>query len=441
MNKEINDEKNQKQEIKKNIIQPLKTRKKPKGYSRFLRNVIKDKTKVMKEIIKNRFIKWRKDALKGKIKKTVMIRISVSKPKDPKPKYQISKAHPKEQSKSVNKNDFKSVNINPNMYNRQNINNIRTQNIAQIEKEDNAFKKNENKNILVKNKDKEIEKEKIYKKINVSNTREMKPEKILEKNKAIPAPTINRNDKKQIIKKNVIPKININNDRINKSGNINKPIQIQNQDRYNSYNKIKTPSSNNNVVSVISSFSNKKYNTHENKFPKENNYVKKNNQNETKDKTPRINTNSRYIVNNTYTPIPIKTVKIDLNEKKYNNKTVNRQNNNQYLYDNLSYDKNKPQNKLLYNNYTYQRRNNNSDNRSIHNYSVKTEDNNNDHSSIYSRSRKDSSHTYGPTTLKNNLKNGKITVIQHYRGERKRYDNYDNNTYNANKYKNKLNFV
>ena len=44
----------------------LKTRKKLKGYCRFLRNVIKEKSKSLKEIMQNRFIKWRKDSRKYK---------------------------------------------------------------------------------------------------------------------------------------------------------------------------------------------------------------------------------------------------------------------------------------------------------------------------------------------------------------------------------------
>ena len=57
----------------KNNNLSLKEKKKPKGYARFFRKVIKEKNKSMKNIIQNRFYQWRKDALRGKIKKTVMI--------------------------------------------------------------------------------------------------------------------------------------------------------------------------------------------------------------------------------------------------------------------------------------------------------------------------------------------------------------------------------
>ena len=135
----------------------------------------------MKEVIKNRFYKWRKNALKGKIKKTMMIRISISREKDPKVKHQIGKVRPKEQSRSVNKNDFQKFNINniP-----QNIPNIKRQKVESIEKEDKNIniKNNEKKNIdqnkqkinnenrtTLKNKENKIDKDKIYKKVDVNN--------------------------------------------------------------------------------------------------------------------------------------------------------------------------------------------------------------------------------------------------------------------------------
>ena len=174
---------NQLANVNKNNLE-LKTKKKIKGYCRFLRNVIKEKSKSLKEIMQNRFIKWRKDALKGKIKKTVMIRISVSREKDPKTKYQISKANPKDQSKSVNKNDLKSFNIN-NI--QRNITNLKVQKVDELIKEDNKINNNkvnsDNKynNIEIKtisninpNKDKKEKEDKniIYKKTNVNNKNE-----------------------------------------------------------------------------------------------------------------------------------------------------------------------------------------------------------------------------------------------------------------------------
>ena len=60
---------------------------KPKGYVRIFRKYIKKKAQIMNNIIDNRFKLWKKITLKGlKVKKTIFIRISVSKEKDRKNK-------------------------------------------------------------------------------------------------------------------------------------------------------------------------------------------------------------------------------------------------------------------------------------------------------------------------------------------------------------------
>ena len=67
---------------------------------------------------------------------------------------------------------------------------------------------------------------------------------------------------------------------------------------------------------------------------------------------------------------------------------------------------------------------------------IKTDiNNNNDSSSLYSRSRKSSNITSGINSFRKNSKGGITTVIQHYSGQRRKYDNYDNNTYDVNKNK------
>ena len=107
------------------------------------------------------------------------------------------------------------------------------------------------------------------------------------------------------------------------------------------------------------------------------------------------------------------------------------------MYENLTYKKDIPQNKIIYNNNTYKRyNNNNNDNRSIYNYSVKTENYNNEPYSSYSYSRKQSELTYGPINGKRDLKDGITTVIQHYSGRRRKVENYDktfNETYKKKK--------
>ena len=437
-----------KEEIEKNIVIPLKTRKKPKGCSRFLRNVIKDKAKVMKEILQNRFFKWRKDALKGKIKKTIMIRISVSREKDPKSKYLISKDKPKELPKSINKNDIRSINMNNPSQNindikapRSNIFNKENNNINIKGKEVNQNVK-ENKNILDKNPKKN--ENQIYKVINTSNKNEIQPSKDSNNNKPIPYIKINNYERNKIDKKNEIPKIT---PRINKtiqpySSNTQRPNQYNQKNISQDFNK--TPLLNNNNVSIVYTSSTKKSNINDQKIVKENNYRYINNKNEIKNKIP-IGNYKKYEVHNTHnTTLPLKDVKVDLTKDKYYNNTFNnRKNKDEHTYTNLGYDKNKllNNNNNIYNNNTYQRKTNNAENKSLYNYIVKKENNNNNimnnnnyNSLSYTRPKKEGNKTPGPLSIRKNSKGGVTTVIQHYSGQRREFENYDmNNDENNNK--------
>ena len=66
-----------KSEKKKNVKDTCN--RKTKGYVRVFRNIIKKKNELLKNILDNRFKKWKKEAFKGTfIRKTVLIRISVS---------------------------------------------------------------------------------------------------------------------------------------------------------------------------------------------------------------------------------------------------------------------------------------------------------------------------------------------------------------------------
>ena len=409
----------------KNKKTSLKARKKSKGYCRFLRNVIKEKAKVMKEVIQNRFFKWRRDALKGKVKKTVMIRISVSREKDPKSSYQLNKAKLKEQSKSVNKNDFKSFNIN-NI--AKNITNLKVQNIDKIEMQDKRINDIKNKNIVNKNI------------VDIKNKKE--PEKIKEQKNNIEKPDLQNkiNDKGKINNKIEIPKVVPKNDKMNQAKSPNIPKPNQNIVIKNPQNVNKPNIANNSNIYVYTS-SSKRNNTNPVKNIKDNkNLVDKNNNNknvqsDTKDKIPK-DLYKKYEKYNQHTSLPVKKVEIDLTDGKYKRKTFNRENKDNNLKNNLSHDRNKPQNIYIYNNNSYQRRNNaNNDNKSLYNYSVKTENYNNDSSSIYTRSRKDSNFSYVPNQMRNSSKGGITTVIQHYSGQRRKYDNYDNNNLEANKNK------
>ena len=393
-----------KEEIEKNIVIPLKTRKKPKGYSRFLRNIIKDKAKVMKEILQNRFFKWRKDALKGKIKKTVMIRISVSREKDPKPKYPISRVKPKEQSRSVNKNDFKSLNAyNP----PQNINNIRVQKVDNMEKENKNIR-NTNNNVvknLIQNKanvDNKKDKDKVYPKVKVDNKKDIQPSKGFKNNEQIPYIRINNNDRNKINTKNEIPKITPRtNNKTNQQIISNIPKPNQNNQRNISKDLHKTPISNNSNIVVYSS-STKKSNPNEKKFAKENIYEYKKNQSELREKIPK-DIYKKYQRNNPHPTLPVRTMKVDLTKGKYNNNTYERKKINQ------------------------------NDSNSYYKYSVNSENYNNDSMSLLSHSRNESNLTYGPALMKKNLKEGITTVIQHFSGQRRKVDNYNNNLFETKK--------
>jgi hypothetical protein len=454
-------------ETKENIN--LKTRKKVKGYCRFLRNVIKEKSKTLKQIIQKRFIKWRKDALKGKIKKTVMIRISVSKEKDPKSKYQISKANPKEQSKSVNKNELKSFNIN-NL--PKNITNLKVQKIDDFIKEDNKINNNRVNdvktfnNIEIKsisnvntNKDKNEKEDKnmIYKTGNANNKNEGNKDNKDNNNNAIKI-VLSKNNKKDNNSKNKLNNQNttpIINPKLNKLNqeNISKiPKPNQNIIKNKPQDLNKKPISNISNINVVYTSSTKKNNPNEIKnkvqsnYPiknyqtdikeKKNNYKAKENQTDLKDKIPKV-LYRKYEGNEQYNSKPVNNIKIDLTKDSHSRQTFNKHINNK-SYGDLSYDINKIQNTNIYNNNTYQGKNNNKNNNgniTNNKYSVKTDIyNNNDSSSLHSRSRKDSN-APGNIKIKKISKGGITTVIQHYSGQRRKYDNYDNNTHDINKNK------
>ena len=450
-------------ENKKNV--ELKTRKKLKGYCRFLRNIIKEKSKSMKEIIQKRFIKWRKDALKGKIKKTVMIRISVSKEKEPKNKYQISKANPKEQSRSVNKNELKSFNIN-NI--QRNITNLKVQKVDDFIKEDNKINSNKmnvgNKynNIEIKsisnnntNKDKKEKEEKnmSYKQIIAINKNEEKKYNNDIKIDLSKYDKKNINNKNKITNKNENPIINTKAIKLNSENFKQIPKPNQNNIKNKPQELNKKPISNISNINVVYTSSTKKNNPNEIKnkvqsnYPiknyqtdikeKKNNYKAKENQTDLKDKIPKV-LYRKYEGNDQNNSRPVNNIKIDLTKGNHSRQTFNKHISNN-SYGNLSYEINQNQNKNLYNNNTYQGKNNNKNNNgniSNNKYSVKTDiyNNNNDSSSLYSRSRKDSNKP-GTINIKKISKGGITTVIQHYSGQRRKYDNYDNNTHDINKNK------
>jgi len=444
-----------------------------------LRNVIKEKSRSLKEIIQKRFIKWRKDALKGKIKKTIMIRISVSKEKPPKSKYQLGKANPKEQSKSVNKNELNSFNIN-NL--PKNITNLKVQKVDDFINEDNKINNNKAKDVKAYNnieiksmsnvntsKDKNDKKEKedknaFYKKINPSNPSNKNEGNKVNSDNNIIKIDLNKYNKKDNNSKNQINSqkaTSIINSKVNKLNqeHISKtPTPNQNATKNKPQDLNKKPISNTSNINIVYTSSTKKNNPNEtnkkneNKYPTTKTYQtdvkEKMNKNKNKDNKTDLKDNipkdlyKKYERNNQNNSRNINNIKIDLTKGNFTRQTFNKRHvkdNNSFA--NLSYNDNKLQKINLYNNNTYQRRNNdNNDNKSISSYSIKTDinnriyNNNEDSLSVYSRAR-ESNIKNDDVTFKNNLKGGKTTVIQHYSGQRRKYENYDNNTYDVKKNK------
>jgi len=175
-----------------NIIDPANVSSKApkmynnKGFVRIFRNLIKKKDKNRKKIIGNHFIKWRKESLKGlKIKKTIVVRISVSREKDSQNKHKniFNIEKEKEKSKSVNKSQIKSFNknVNNNMDNKietkiydNKFNNIGIYEVAK-----------KIKNYKGKNDNQAINKNKDLSNNNISNTKIINNEKIKTQNKKI----------------------------------------------------------------------------------------------------------------------------------------------------------------------------------------------------------------------------------------------------------------
>lgn len=118
----------------------------PRGYVRILRKIIKKKDDSRKNILQNNFKKWREESLKDvTIKKTVLVRIAISKDKDRKNKQNNSSSEDeKERNKSACKRELKPTNY---PRNDKIINNIRK------ETDDKENQTNIKKYIINKNRD------------------------------------------------------------------------------------------------------------------------------------------------------------------------------------------------------------------------------------------------------------------------------------------------
>ena len=454
-------EKNETNEVKgiNSNNPPIKKEKKAKGYVRFFRDIIKKKDKLRRNILENRFQNWRKISLKGvTIKRTIMVRISISKEKDQKPKYRntfnLSVEKEKQKSKSLNKNEIKSFNKIPQIAKKQNNITIKT---------------NENKNKI---ENKPIEKKYIinknnYKKINIENEKmkKNKNDKPMNRYKENNINTKSRDnlrikqEKKRIIdissdeQSKATPKTNTN----NKTKNIYHPHYFKNQTSIidntsrkikintnpkNDQVKIKDKSINStntnsllnydNLTVIYTSSSKKPVKTNYNKNIKsrDNNYSNEKNNN----RGYHIKYEGYHDNNKKYTLIPVKAINIDLNnkskekiKKEYNTYESNKKitnNKNDKSYRNNSFTHNNSINNNLYKMRTYE----NPKNKNIIN---NKKNNENDNHGKYSNhtSRRDSFSTYYQTAKKTMSREGTTTVIQHYSGVRKRFDNFDMNKY------------
>ena len=442
------------------ISDSLKEKEKPKGYTRIFRNIIKKKSEIMKNILKKRLTKWRKEAVKGLIvKKTIIVRISVSREKDYKDRYKnklrLDKEKEKEKSKSTNKNEIKthnfmqpeintynivrekidtidnkkdSTNDNLNTDNKMNNKNkdipidnnennitIEKSNTFNINNEDNILKANEKDNDSNKDNANENLKMKKNKLINISNE---KPKNTAQMNNIYN--TNLKSDSKNNIN-NKISKVN-NITLISKTYNKNDKQKLQDSHKKNENDSNKNQKYNaSNVVIISSSFNTK--NNKNNKDQKETM-----NNNALNDKSEKkwyyIKYDGFHENKNIYSSIPIPVKTINLNEKEYN---PYRNNNNK-----ISSIKNIPESKNrsdinLYSRRTHQLNNHKNTNNIT---SIKNISNIEKYNNYTSRTRNNSSIRQSLNTPENsNLRGGITTVIQHYGGRRKQYENYDKKSF------------
>ena len=369
--------------------------KNPRGYVRILRKLFKKKDKTRKNKIQDIFKKWSQQTLKGlTIKRTIMVRISVSKDKDQKKKHMNNMTEKDEK----NKNNVKSSNHHQNL---SNINNIMRQKIDDSEK-----KPNEKKIVVNKNNDKlyknrgsyeipkiiksanDNKKTNLLNKFNTNNILSQRKNLNLvdisnEKQKI--TPRLNNYDKTKYLYP--ISNLNMKFTEYNNTNKNNNNYNTNERNERNEKNKIQPIPKKKSNVNPINNFdnmsikfssytrkknektSNGKYNSYTKNYPKTNNdksaskvfHMKYDGYHDNNNiyipipvKKVEINKNDR----NIYTPIPLKKVEINKNDKTDNKKEKEKEfNNNNY---NNAYKKEKE--KPITNNYNYNRENNKVDN-------------------------------------------------------------------------------
>ena len=441
-NENISEKKNENENILNhnlNDLEPtkeqIKEKKKSKGFTRILRSIIKKNNEIMKNILKTRFTEWRKEALKGlKVKKTILIRISVSKEKDYKNRnMKLDDVKEKEKSKSINKYDIKSFKSpkDKNIYNivrekidnpdNDNNNDIKIVN-TEIKNSNGKDDKNSNNILIEKNNDinikSEVDKNKEIK-IEVNNTN-LKPQKTklinISNEKPKYTPQATRNVRNQIIDS----KNNLNNKFI-KIDNTSQKNKTYVQNIQNSREKVdsnkKQPLNINNIGMLYSSSTTKK-----NKKEKEQKYTFVNNGNLTDSKNlfndknqmkGYYNRNNGYLNNKTFDI----SKSVNLNDKGYISQTTYKKIDNRKKVNDMNRTKNISNDINLYSRKTYQV--NKNKNTSVNN-------NNSSYTNYNSRVLISS---VDKIINPEKLKAGVTTVVQHYGGTKKQLQNYESNSF------------
>ena len=505
---------------------------KPRGYVRILRKLFKKKDTIRKNRVQNLFKKWVQQTLKGlTIKKTIMVRISVSKDKDQKNK---------NRHKIVGKNDKDLINVKTNNYSQKcrNVNNIMREKIDDNEKNTldriivvnkNNDKKynihdipkyvkpvndNKSRNIsnIINNYNNLIPQRKNLNLIDISNDKKLKSPRISDvdknKNKNL-YPIINNLNMKFTEINNTSKNKNNNNNNTNINPNYNiyrrndqKQIQIQNIPiKVQNSNQNQNPNIKfDNMSITYSTYTRKKNdkqnnNNTNNNFSTYTNYSQKANNDENAPKVFHMKYQGYHDNKNIFIPIPVKKIEVnkrdnyrdkstdksrdrEKNIKKYNigkpinknslhegnksdndfikkkvyqiNNNINNNINNITRNDNkknsyrtidIESKRSSYRNNVIENNERINRILNNDNGRF-----KRIIDNDND-SGRYSRTidseinfishRRNNNSNYSQITAPT-LKGGVTTVIQHYSGRRRQLEQYDQNTFNRKKMKNKV---
>ena len=437
-NENISEKKNENENILNHNLNDLeptkeqpKEKKKSKGFTRILRSIIKKNNEILKNILKTRFTEWRKEALKGlKVKKTILIRISVSKEKDYKNRnMKLDDVKEKEKSKSINKYDIKSFKSpkDKNTYNivREKIDNQDSDNNNNIKIVNTVFKNsNGNNNVVIGNNNdinikSEVDKNKEIK-IEVNNTN-LKPQKTKlinisdEKPKYTPQAT--RNVRNQIIdsKNNLTNKFI----KIDNTSQKNKTYaqNIQNSREKEDSNNRQSLNMNN-IGMVYSSSTTKK-----NKKEKEQKYTFMNNGNLIDNKNLFNDKNQMkgyYTKNNGYYNNKTFDISnsVNLNDKGYISQTTYKKIDNRKSINDMNRTKDIRSNINLYSRKTFQV-----------NKNKNTSANNNNSSYTNYNSRPYNISSVDKVINPEKLKSGVTTVIQHYEGKIMQLQNYESNSF------------